>query len=124
MNTYKMAVGLLAGLLGLWACGGAAVPYAQSAETEGAVRAAAEVGASNVPQGALHLKLAQDQIVTANKLIADGENEKADMVLRRAEADAETALALAKAESARQEAEAAKQRIEELRQRQRVVEGS
>lgn len=90
------------GLLGL-ACGGAPQPTDRLAGAQAAVRAAKEVGADKVPQAQLHTKLAEEQVVHANKLMEEGENERAEMVLRRATADAELAVALAReAESARQ----------------------
>jgi len=89
------------------ACAGAPQPTERLAGAQAAVRAAKEVGADNVPQAQLHTKLAEEQVIQANKLIEEGENERAEMVLRRATADAELAVALAReAESARQAAAA------------------
>lgn len=113
-----LAAGLLAG------CGGAAVPHAQAAESRASLRAAEELGANDVPKGALYLKHARDQIDESERLLKQGDNEKAAMVLRRAEADAELALAHAKAESARQQAAEAQGRIRELEQRQVSTGGS
>jgi hypothetical protein len=90
------------GLIAL-ACGGAPQPTERMVSAQAAVRAAKEVGADSVPQAQLHTKLAEEQVLQANKLIEEGENERAEMVLRRATADAELAVALAReAESARQ----------------------
>jgi Domain of unknown function (DUF4398) len=58
------------------------------------MRAAQEVGAQQVPKADLHLRLAQEQVEKARKLAADGDNERASMLLSRAHADAELALAL------------------------------
>ncbi len=118
---YKATIISIAGVIAaplMAACGGSSVPHAQSAETQGAIRAADEMGAQSVPDGALHLQFARKQIGQAEKLIAAGENDKAFLVLRRAQADAELALALAKADRARTDAEAAQERIRELQQRQ------
>lgn len=101
-------ISLMAGLgLALVACAGAPQPTERLASTQAAVRAAKEVGAKDVPQAQLHTQLAEEQIQQANKLIADGDNERADHVLRRAQADAELAVALAREAESQKGAEAA-----------------
>jgi hypothetical protein len=92
-NALVAAVGLA---FTLAACGGYAVPTDRLIASEAAARSAREVGASNAPQAALHLKLAQEEIAQAKGLMNDGNNKRADYVLIRAKADAELALALAK----------------------------
>jgi hypothetical protein len=52
----------------------------------------------------LHLQLAQEQIGKADVAIKDGENERADSLLRRAKSDAELAIALTRDQSAKTEA--------------------
>jgi hypothetical protein len=47
-----------------------------------------------VPQAALYLKLAEEQLQTAKTLIRDNDNQRAEYVLMRAQADAELAIAL------------------------------
>jgi len=86
------------------ACASYPVPNAKVASSEAAIRAADETGARNVPQAALHLKLAEEQLQTGKKLMADEENERADFVLRRAQADAELAIALSHTQESRVEA--------------------
>lgn len=89
------AVGLsAAALLGMAGCGGAPAPNAKVASSEAAIRAAQETGSANVPQAALHLKLAEEQLQSAKALIRDNENKRAEYVLMRAQADAELAIAL------------------------------
>jgi hypothetical protein len=95
-------------------CGGAPVPYSETAEAQSSVAAAEAVGAAKVPQAALHLKMAQDQLQTAQALIADGYNGEAALVLERAEADADLALVLARAAQAKMQASAALARVHEL----------
>ena len=72
-------------------------------------------GARNSPQSALHLKRAREQIDTGKGLIQEGENERAEWVLRRAQADAELALSLATEEAQRKKATDAKEELEQLR---------
>jgi hypothetical protein len=61
--------------------------------------------------------MARDQVKTAELLMADGDNEEANLVLQRAEADAELALALAREEKLRAEAREALQKVEELKEK-------
>ena len=91
--------------LALTACGGYAAPNEHMAQSQAAARAAMEVGAKDSPEASLHLKLAQEEIAQAQKLMADGDNKRADYVLTRAKADAELAVALARESSAQQEAQ-------------------
>ena len=109
--TLCMAVVLLVS-----ACASAPVPAARVASTHAAVRGAGEVGARDVPRAALHLRYARDQINTANRLIRDGEMERADLMLQRAEADAELALSLAREDHARREAGNALTAVRSMRQ--------
>lgn len=97
-------------------CGSAPpVPADQITQTEGAIRAATEVGAPSVPKAALHLKMAQDQLQTAKGLIAEDENDEARLVLDRARIDAELALALSKEATLRAEAAEAVEKVKKLR---------
>jgi hypothetical protein len=103
------SAGLVAG------CGGAPKPEAQATKSKAAVSAAEAVGAQSYPKAALHLKMARDQVNTAERLIADGDNEEADLALQRAEADAELALALAREEKEKAEAQEALRKVDELK---------
>lgn len=96
-NSYR----ILAILPLLAACASAPLPADQMSSAESAVRAAKEVGSDQVPKAQLMVKLAQDQIDRAKKLADDGDTEEARSLLTRATADAELALAIARAEQAR-----------------------
>lgn len=89
------------------ACGSAPQPTERLATAQAAVRAAKEVGAKDVPQAQLHTQLAEEQVQQAQKMIENGDNERAEMVLRRATADAELAVALARENESQKQAEAA-----------------
>lgn len=65
-----------------------------------AVRGAQEAGANQVPQAALQLKLAEEQVAQARAMMKDGDNERADYMTLRAFNDAELALALAREQQA------------------------
>jgi hypothetical protein len=71
-------------------------PTQRLADAQSSERSAREVGANNVPAAQLSLKLANDQIASAQKAMADGDNVRADMLLVRAKADSELALAQAR----------------------------
>jgi len=89
------AVGLsIAAVMGMAGCAGTPVPNSKVASSEAAIRAAQETGSRGVPQAALHLKLAEEQLQSAKALIRDNNNERAEYVLMRAQADAELAIAL------------------------------
>ncbi|MCK6591765.1 MAG: DUF4398 domain-containing protein [Polyangiaceae bacterium] len=97
-------------------CGGAAIPHEQLASSQASIRAAEEIGANSYPTAELHLRFAKDQVEKARALIADDENEEAKLVLQRAQADADLAIAITKESSVRTEAERALAQVRELRQ--------
>ena len=74
------------------ACGGSSLPPAKVADTQSAISAATAVGADQHPQAALHLKMARDQLKQAQSLNEDDKADEAQLVLQRADADAEVAL--------------------------------
>jgi Domain of unknown function (DUF4398) len=99
------------------ACGGGyPEPRNQLTASEAAVRAAEVAGAPNSPQSALHLKRAREQVESAKSLIREGENERAEWVLRRAQSDADLALSLANEEAQRKKAAEIKEELEQLRE--------
>ncbi|MDQ2644615.1 MAG: DUF4398 domain-containing protein [Myxococcota bacterium] len=68
------------------------------ADAQSAHRSAQELGANEVPEAQLSLKLASDQIAQADKAMNEGENARAESLLIRAQADAELAIAQAREE--------------------------
>lgn len=99
------------------ACGGGyPEPRNQLTSSEAAVRAAEVAGAQNSPQSALHLKRAREQVEIGRNLIQEGENERAEWVLKRAQSDADLALAVASEETRRKQAAAAKEELDHLRE--------
>jgi hypothetical protein len=68
------------------------------ADAQSAHRSAQELGANEVPEAQLSLKLAGDQIAMAEKEMGEGENARAESLLIRAQADAELAIAQAREE--------------------------
>jgi len=96
-------------------CGGAPAPTERMASSEAAIRGAKEVGADGVPKASLYLKLSEEQVAKAKAMMADGDNERADLVLQRAQADAELALALARENTAKNEAQQLVSQVQQLR---------
>jgi hypothetical protein len=86
-------------------CASFPAPTEKVTSSEAAVRAAREVGAEGVPQASLQLRLSEEQITKAKALMAEGENERADLMLQRAQADAELALVLAREDQSRKAAQ-------------------
>ena len=116
MRLVTSTVTALAACLAV-ACGAAApVPQGQVTETQAAIRAAEEVGAPGLPKAALYLKMAKDQLQTAQSLITQSDNEAAKLTLDRARVDAELALALAREDALRQKAASALDKIKKLRE--------
>ena len=77
-------------------CASYPAPTDHLANSYASIRAAQEVGATASPQAALYLKLAQEEQAKAKGLVAQDENEKADSMTMRANADAELAMTLAR----------------------------
>ncbi len=96
-------------------CASYPVPVQRLADAEGTSRAAQQNGAEAIPQAQLHLRLAREGIASAQALIANGENRRADYVLIRAQTDAELALAESKEQIARSEARATLDQIAAIR---------
>lgn len=108
MKVMKLGVGLVGwgfAAVGLVACGSTPPPHEREASSQAAIRTAHEMNAQQVPQAALHLKLAQEQFDKGKALMNDGDNKRATYVLMRAQADAELALALARENKTKTEAQ-------------------
>ncbi len=103
-------------LLGGAACVTAPAPKQLSVDTAASIRSAEELDAQEHPEAALHLELARRGYDDAKELMEEGENEAARDRLERAEADAELAIVLAKANTARTEASRELDRVRELKE--------
>jgi hypothetical protein len=101
------SMSVLGGLFLFGACASAPQPTERLVSAEGAMRAAQEVGANQYPQAQLHAQLAKEELERAKKLIADGDNERAERLLWRATADAELAVAVTREGNSKKEAAAA-----------------
>jgi len=113
MKLIPWTVGSIA--VGLVACASTPAPHERAASSEASIRAANEVGAAQVPQAALHLKLAQEQLEKAKAQMKNGDNNDAAYTLLRAQADAELALSLARENKTRTDAQQVIDRARVLR---------
>jgi hypothetical protein len=96
-------------------CGSYPPPTDRIASSEAALRGATEVGAAQIPRAALHLKLAEEQIDKAKRFIQDGYNQRAELALQRAQADAEFALSIAREHQTLEKLQVARQNLEKLK---------
>jgi hypothetical protein len=94
-------------------CASRPIPADKYARSQAAVKAAEELNAENEPEAALHLKLARQQLDEGKRLMKDGDNKNAALVLLRAESDGEAALNIARAKTAQVEAQRTIKQIQE-----------
>ena len=102
--------------IGFLGCTAVQIPADRLERSEASIRGAEEVGASGVPLARLHLQLAKDQTVTAKQMAANGQ-ERALLVLARAESDAELAIGLAREATVHNEALRATEDLNAVRNR-------
>lgn len=96
------------------ACGSAALPMDKLTEAKSTVRAAQEAGAQGTPQAQLHLKMANDELASAQKAIDDNDGDRARLLLNQAQADADLSLVLARGSADKQAAQVAQAKIVDL----------
>ncbi|HWZ92015.1 MAG TPA: DUF4398 domain-containing protein [Polyangiaceae bacterium] len=118
--TYLKSIVFTSGLVALLAsgCGSSAVPLDKLTDAKATVRAAQEAGAQNTPQAALHLKMANDELSSAQRALDDRDNDRARLLLNQAQADADLTLALARGTEEKQEAQDAQAKIDSLLKQQ------
>ncbi|MCK9211820.1 MAG: DUF4398 domain-containing protein [Ignavibacteriaceae bacterium] len=95
-------------------CGSSSVVLNKEASTS-AIRAAEEVGASDISSASLYLQLAKEELENAQGLAEKGEKEQAESMLSRAQADGELAVALSRSDTDKKEAAKAIERVQQLR---------
>ena len=98
-------------------------PAVNNEASTSAIRAAEEVGASDVPSASLYLQLAKEELENAKGLASRGERERAESMLVRAQADGELAVALSRGDADKTEARQAIERVRQLRQDNQLPEG-
>src|SRR4051812_50134128 len=96
--SYLKSIVSLSGLLALFVvgCASSAVPLDRLTDAKATVRAAQEAGGQKTPQAALHLKMANDELASAQKAIDDNDNDRARLLLNQTQTDADLSLAPAR----------------------------
>lgn len=102
------------GILSVCLLGCAAAKPLHTEASSAAIRSAEELGAKDVPQAALHLQLAKEGLEAASVLNERGQTDEGGSMLLRAEADAELAVALSRAQAEKVAAQAATSRLRRL----------
>ena len=116
MKHIKIAIlagSLLTGLF-IAGCGSSSVVVDEESTTS-SIRAAEEVGATDISTASLYLQLAKEELVKAQTFAENGEKEKAESMLLRASADGELAVALSRSDTDKKEAADAIERVKQLR---------
>ena len=103
-------------VLGLLACTKVQLPADRLERSEASMRGAEEVGANGVPAARLRLQLAREETSAAKAMAARGD-ERAVLLLARAESDAELAIALAREVSVHNDALKAAEELKAVRDR-------
>jgi hypothetical protein len=114
-----MKMAMLAGsfIFGLLVIGCGNSPAVIDKETTtSSIRAAEEVGASDISNASLYLQLAKEELEKAQVFAENGEKKQADSMLLRASADGELAVALSRSDADKKDAADAINRVKKLRQ--------
>ena len=90
------------------------LPPDRLATSEAAIRSAGELGAQDVPQAALHLRLAEEEMNRAKAFADEGNAARAQLFLDRSSADAELALALVREARTKSDADRAQRDADAL----------
>jgi len=102
----------------LAACASAPPPTQRIASAQESVAAARQAGANDSALASLYLQSAQEQIGFAKGLVKKGDMDRAELVLLRADADADLASSLAREQSARAQAEQAVAMLQSMQRQQ------
>jgi len=105
---------LLVGFALTSGCATMPVPEAKVVSSAAAIRTAQELRAEETPASQLRLQYALDEYALAQQFMANGDTEKAERLLARAEADAELAVALAKQARSERAAAAAQAEVRDV----------
>ena len=97
----QLAATCLAALMLAVGCASTPPPTERMTTAQASVKASRTLGAENVPRADLHLRIAEDELAKAKRLIDDDEMELADLMLQRANADAQLSLAYTREAAAR-----------------------
>lgn len=103
----KLTMVSTSALLAFSACASAPIAPERLASSEAAIQSADAVGAGKLPQAALYLRLAEEELAQAQQFAKAGDKKRAALFLDRSNADAALALALVRQDEAKADAERA-----------------
>ncbi len=109
-KTHLKTLGIVAGLAG-FGCASMPKPTEELGQSEAALKNAQEAGAAQVPQAALEMTLAQEELDKAHEQIKNDQNDEAQQNLLRSRADAELAMALTRQGTANANASGAQEQL-------------
>jgi outer membrane murein-binding lipoprotein Lpp len=116
MNHIKMISLVVIFLFGLLITGCGSSPAVVNEESStSSIRAAQEVGASDISNASLYLQLAKEELVKAQTFAENGDKEEAESMLLRATVDGELAVALSRSDADKKEATEAIEKVNQLR---------
>jgi outer membrane murein-binding lipoprotein Lpp len=116
MKHIKIAILVGSILTGLLIAGCGSSPAVVDEEsTTSSIRAAEEVGATDISSASLYLQLAKEELVKAQTFAENGDKEEAESMLLRASADGELAVALSRSDTDKKESADAIERVKQLR---------
>ncbi len=113
--SYPRLSTILIALVAVPACATKVLPQQQMLDTQSTIASAEEIDASENADAKLHLQYAREQLETAKRLMADGEDDEALRMLDRSSADAELALTLARTEQVKSQSGRAIAEVDALR---------
>jgi hypothetical protein len=117
MKNMKIAILTGSFIFGILVTGCGSSPAVIDEEsTTSSIRAAEEVGATDISSASLYLQLAKEELEKAQMFAKNGDKEKAESMLLRASADGELAVALSRSDTDKKEAIDAIERVKKLRQ--------
>jgi len=116
MRKAMVGAGLLLGAVGCVGVVGNVPSSEPLLDSQVTIQQAEETGAAQHPEAAQHLEWARQQTQGARRLIEQNRRDEAALFLKRAAADAELALALAREAPARAEADQLLQQVRQLQQ--------
>jgi hypothetical protein len=123
MKNMKIAILTGSFIFGLLFTGCGSSPAVIDEEsTTSSIRAAEEVGATDISSASLYLQLAKEELEKAQVFAENGEKKLAESMLLRASVDGELAVALARSDTDKKEAMDAIERVKKLRQENNLPE--
>lgn len=87
------------------------------AQVQGSLVACEQLGAKGIPQAALHYQLAKEEYERSLMLLADNRDHRASLMIQRSQADADIAMALARAHELDEAAHDAGRRYQDFQRR-------